>query len=410
GLATLRNAPGVKPEELRQLGLENWLDRRGPVSRQALQDYVAANKVGLEEVRKGYPSNQPTRFPSPEYQLPGGENYRETLLTLPTAAAKQSEAKYAEIERLRDQLDKHYGQLGETQPDAVRETARNSIRDILAQIRELQGGVANPDVFHSSHWPADPNPVAHYRTTDRTIGGKKTLFLEEVQSDWHQTGRKEGYRGDPKLSTEQLIALQHEHANLGNEIERLDAETIHLPFAQRNAILDQNNLDAKLARSSEIRAILDRHQPGAGVPDAPFRSTWPELTLKRAVRDAAEGGYDQIAWTPGKVQAERYPAAEGDITHGMESFYDKMLPTAANKIGKKYGAHTGKAEMGEHTVHPLPITPQLRDTALRKGFPLFQLGAGGAGMGMLAAQGADYELQSEENALGPAAPPGTPPH
>jgi hypothetical protein len=31
------------------------------------------------------------------------------------------------------------------------------------------------------------------RLNDRVVDGKNTLFIEEIQSDWHQTGRKEGY-------------------------------------------------------------------------------------------------------------------------------------------------------------------------------------------------------------------------
>ena len=38
-----------------------------------------------------------------------------------------------------------------------------------------------PD-YQSGHFD-EPNILAHFRTTDRTIDGKKTLFVEEIQSD-----------------------------------------------------------------------------------------------------------------------------------------------------------------------------------------------------------------------------------
>jgi hypothetical protein len=44
----------------------------------------------------------------------------------------------------------------------------------------------------------------------------------------------------------------------------------------------------------------------SGVPDAPFKTTWHELALKRAIQLASEGGYDRVAFTTGKTQAERY--------------------------------------------------------------------------------------------------------
>ena len=43
------------------------------------------------------------------------------------------------------------------------------------------------------------------------------------------------------------------------------------------------------------------------VPDAPYKKgTWEELVFKRALRYAIEGGFDAIAWTPGRVQVDRY--------------------------------------------------------------------------------------------------------
>ena len=43
------------------------------------------------------------------------------------------------------------------------------------------------------------------------------------------------------------------------------------------------------------------------VPDAPFKGTaWAELAMKRMIRMAAEKGFDQIAWTTGQQQADRY--------------------------------------------------------------------------------------------------------
>ena len=42
------------------------------------------------------------------------------------------------------------------------------------------------------------------------------------------------------------------------------------------------------------------------VPDAPFKSSWHELTLKRMLRYAAENGYDKLAFIDGEKTADRY--------------------------------------------------------------------------------------------------------
>src|SRR5690606_32506875 len=56
--------------------------------------------------------------------------------------------------------------------------------------------------------------------------------------------------------------------------------------------------------SPEIKPIYDN--ASNLVPDAPFKTAWPELALKRMIRLAAEEGKDRISWTPGEAQAARY--------------------------------------------------------------------------------------------------------
>jgi hypothetical protein len=435
-LGSLRNAPGVKPAELEQLGLEGWLgQQQGPVSKQTLADYIAANKVQLGEVTK-----ETARVPPPgasaeavaeyhkqrqaapakfgTYQLPGGENYRETLLTLPS----KTPAKEVTAKKLADTYGENWSELGAYEQQRYIDEAR------ALNERGLTG-----EGFRGSHWD-EPNVLAHLRTNERDIGGKKTLFMEEAQSDWHQTGRKQGYQGDvPLLSAEQRQALARERNVLSFEIDqlhgqmgnRLPGETAADAIARRNAIIAQ--IAPIQARMDEIGASFGPAKNA--VPNAPFKTTWHELALKRAIRDAAEGGFEQLAWTPGSVQNKRYPDPNRPDS-AMEGFYDKMLPAAANKIGKPHGAQVGREQMFEgspehwepyrqpnglwgveHTrsgftselnlptreaaqaemyagasqnVHTLPITPSLREQALRKGFPMFAVPAGV--LGGLAAQ------------------------
>ena len=47
------------------------------------------------------------------------------------------------------------------------------------------------------HWPDEPNVMTHMRLSDRlSPEGKKLLHIEEIQSDWHQAGRKKGYKSE----------------------------------------------------------------------------------------------------------------------------------------------------------------------------------------------------------------------
>jgi hypothetical protein len=53
-------------------------------------------------------------------------------------------------------------------------------------------GHKSAEKYRSSHFD-QPNILAHMRLNDRVVDGKNTLFIEEIQSDWHQAGRKKGY-------------------------------------------------------------------------------------------------------------------------------------------------------------------------------------------------------------------------
>ena len=49
--------------------------------------------------------------------------------------------------------------------------------------------------FTTGHWET-PNVLAHVRFNERTgPNGERVLFIEEIQSDWAQEGKKKGFVG-----------------------------------------------------------------------------------------------------------------------------------------------------------------------------------------------------------------------
>lgn len=299
-----------------------------------------------------------------------------------------------------------YLRRSEGESFATFEEARAALESKLSSEAER----SRPDVYKSSHWD-EANVLAHVRLNDRTdADGKKVLFVEEIQSDWHQAGRKKGYKGDALPNG--MRVEPETNKNLGN-FRVVDAE---------------GNLVAH--GDTEQAAIENVGGTGKGqVPDAPFRKTWHEFAFKRIIRMAAEGGYDRVAWTTGEQQAERYDLSkqishieyvkskdgtyfvaayqdegdqhgvveknnlsEDDLSdvigkevaakivagegkkfkgaqngakrlggvdlkvggEGMKGFYDKILPEFANKFGKKFGAKVGGASLetegGDYTI------------------------------------------------------------
>lgn len=251
-MGTLRNAPGVKAEELKWLGLEDWLKAQdGAVTKEAVLGFVQANQIQVEEVTKGganisdetvaairewvdaesdrdpsagrfseddwaslrrgdsemigmlegfgvpgdlmaplYAAG-PTKFGSDT--LPGGENYREVLLTLPPKDDDNALKALSDAHRARADAVATYKQLIEElgQGDERTQAARDEWMLAARAADEAQEAVNNlGKPYQSSHWD-EANVLAHVRLNDRVIDGKRTLFVEEVQSDFGQDLRKQ---------------------------------------------------------------------------------------------------------------------------------------------------------------------------------------------------------------------------
>ena len=183
--------------------------------------------------------------------------------------------------------------------------------------------------YYSQHWQNIPNILAHIRFNERIYNGKKILFIEEIQSDWHQTARKEGYEGgkeDLIESREQVSKIKAKLEGIREEafdkwvedakqkqgLTEEAARRIGKPLHSDNLIVMNypvllnrfNNMNDTLRSAEWAMQLIENTD--RSVPDAPFKKTWKILALKRMVKYAADNGFDGIAWTNGEVQAERY--------------------------------------------------------------------------------------------------------
>lgn len=423
------------------------------------QDYQNAIGEGVEG----------TKFS--KFQLPGGENYRELLLTLPTVRENVSEADVVA------QAKVDAKGLGESW-DELGPYSRQRFKDAVRQRFESAAG------FRGGHFE-EPNVLAHVRFNDRTDAqGNKILFIEEIQSDWMQKGREKGFAPkDIEAKLDQFYKGIESKYGTGTKIADLPKE-----------VRDEHS------RLHQLRF--------ESVPNAPFKKTWHELVLKRMLRYAAENDYDKIAWTTGSQQNARYdlskqldrieyfknpdgktydisgwkddnkvlsvPTVPGNeladtvgkeianrITNGegneevegkdriptgvkilkgknlevggegMKGFYNQMIPSFLNKYAKKWGRRVGETELdlggfsgsredfakgkGEilkEKVHSLDITPSMRSEVVERGQPLFekqeQFGLPGMPKSEMPSKGLESKKPQAENLLsGFEAPKGT---
>ena len=137
--------------------------------------------------------------------------------------------------------------------------------------------------------------MAHVRTTVRiTPQGGRLLVMEEIQSDWNQALRK---------------AIQ-------------EARVRHTEDADECDLIEWDD---------------DLDPP----PDNPYLNHWLEAALRMMLLLAANPGLAGIAWLPGTMHAERYPWANAE---GLKAFYDRIVPAAAEKLAKSWGARLEAAQ------------------------------------------------------------------
>lgn len=304
---------------------------------------------------------KPTKFSA--YTEPGGENYREVLLRVPerttNAVSMETEGRAQALYEssaspFSDPLDPW---------EALPQEQRNYWLDKVDK-----GAPDQP--FRGSHWD-EPNVLAHIRMNDRVgPNGEKVLHVEELQSDWHQKGRREGYQSaepvDPakiaraKQAMDDLtIKYNVERQRLGQEMgedwrsNRVAArpELQNIKTEYELAVDDYERLTSKIR---------------SGVPDAPFKETpeWMGLAMKRVLDEAVAGGYDAVSWTPGVKQADRYSLRKVAEWIGYEPSTGKLLADDAAQNSVHRGHYAPEAlpdVIGKEAADRLLASPLNKD-------------------------------------------------
>lgn len=280
-----------------------------------------------------------------KWTLPGErENYQEKLLTLPTRTTPE---RLAAINEYNDaaKARQSYLDAGNLVPGDV----ETRFLDAQQAMRKEATG-SNPN-YSSPHWGDEPNVVAHVRFSDRpAVDGAKTLFMEEAQSDWHSAGRHEGYN-NPKEIKELARQLDNALAAYQTKSKALAAnpEDAQVKADARAAFQETQRLERAYNAAASTR----------GVPDAPFKQSWHELAMKRMLREAAEKGYDRLAWTTGDQQAALYDLSkhigrieydpENNELHAFDPQGKKVLDENVDPTVKELARYIGQ-EHAENLV------------------------------------------------------------
>jgi hypothetical protein len=303
----------------------------------------------------------------------------------------------------------------------------------LLQAGEIKQVPRTPD-YRSLHFD-EPNIIAHMRVDDRfDASGNKVLFVEELQSDWGQQGKKRGFQTSEKADLPEGTKV-YDPGMLPPGSEPMF--TVQLPESVYGRNLFYGRTREEAIESAQNFIAQRSANP---LPSAPFvqnTEDWLNLSLKRLITDAVNNDYKKVAFINGQQSADRYdlskqvddlrygddilvalrdgqivvtkeakpeelsnvvgkeiadrllkaPEMEGNgyrrLTgldlkvggEGMKKFYDQIIPNTVNKLLKKLGGgkmETVKLEDGLEQIG-FTITPEMREL-VKGGLPLFAKG------------------------------------
>jgi len=423
----LLNKGLVKAEEVEWSGINDWLDlTEGKITREQVQDYLAQGGVQVEETVLGRAKKKDDKpLTWGEWSEPDENGHKEMKASSGSKIIyKPKNSNSGPGTPLRDDYvvidsnGRHQGTVNDLEhakqiTSAFESSAgmgvtptrynRNNLvlpngknyREVLLTLpsKKVKGR-------NYGHWEQS-NVLAHTRLNDRVdTDGKRVLFVEEVQSDWGQKGKKEGFVVSlPPLKElpNDVVVTKKYNATI-DEVEYIKAEFTRInriitnlfdaadfnPEKRKkyNAIVDgekgdrfldlshkftdfnsYNRIDRVLntvphseflewrelireivptafetdpyesrqiwvaiqsnarigtgetkeeAKKEALDVINENRKFPDGIASAPFVTKtegWVNLALKRIMIMAAEEGYDSVAFSNGKQNADRYNLA-----------------------------------------------------------------------------------------------------
>jgi hypothetical protein len=328
---------GVKAEEIKWSGIEQFLEGKKSVTKAELQEFIAGSQLQIEEQTRDKKTDRNIKVK----KLPNKARGLYVDGQLVETFTENKNGFYVP----ESNPDVEYGS-----EDLIIEGYANKFKQQYKWDKyKLKGGknyreilfrVPNSNYSNSSmqtHWGEGAKGVlAHARIQDFKVDGKKMLFVEEIQSDWHNEGHKKGYLPKGKEINKSYHRLKMELDNVLPQAYNTDAFTDIKSRLNSNGLSDADakeilkrvikskkewNYDTLVAyadglnekeiafinsaveKYSQIQENLEYAQKTT-VSDAPFKDNYHEFVLKSLIRKAAEQGYDSIGWTTADIQSK----------------------------------------------------------------------------------------------------------
>jgi hypothetical protein len=340
----LLNLPGVKKSEFEASGYDQAFAGQPQITREQVAEHFHGNRTPIEE-KMFHTENT---------------NY-ESMAALENEYSKKFNDLFKRKMAFREAnpgVDTY--KWGDEESDALQAELKQKRADIRERTKNI---VSHGDPYHEEHMlpggenyrevalkhggddvkfegvnghlGGEKNILAHVLMKDRTDNeGKRLLHLDELQSDWAQQGRDRGFDQDPEerqriisefedyskdLRQRALEAVLQRARDMGQDEQDIGVATdlIQSEPSPENLAYYAGGED-EAHRFSEMRLQAEKAQNA--ISPAPYvtkTDDWVDLGLKRALMEAAKGGHDKLAWSPGDVVADRYNLSKHikDIHH-----------------------------------------------------------------------------------------------
>jgi hypothetical protein len=281
-----------------------------PDIRQAVLDFGAA-KLDYQKHSKPARFEQKPKFDG--YNIPGGTNAREIYLTLP--GVKEGAISKAETARLDELAQKRVWRISPigSSLDGLSPAEQSEYFSLIDK-REKAGAAFTAPGAHAVSPEADKNRLAHIFLDERKDAkGDRVLFVQEMQSDWAQTGRNKGFFDfgqkaelpeGTKIFEPGAFGLPLGPLPLPGQTDQVFTVQIPRSVFGRSLFYGTTREEA-LANAQSFVA-----KPSlSAIPSAPFVTNtedWLNLSLKRVIKEAVDNDIDTVAFIKGEQAADKY--------------------------------------------------------------------------------------------------------
>jgi hypothetical protein len=431
----VENAVNANPPPLvsQIVSAENDYYVRDPITGRIIAEDLSLDDAADEAERIGGDFGSfgtGTKFP--EYTLPGGENYREIKLTLPVGENKKffgphftepnilaharvsdrvgpngerilhieeiqsdwhqkgREKGYGErTKRYEKEYDEYLKDLKQRYQDRLTATYAPGEKDPIKQYEMIPASLMlerDPEKMASVFGESEIDKLRDkFALVYQERSQKKLVPDAPFKKDWHELVLKRLVDDAAKKGYDKVVITPG-----SQQVKRYEDEF-------------RKSVDRIEFGRSGDRAWVNAYRDGENIFGEDLRPQNGGWVSAQPI----EGETRALEEIVGKDIANRFSSGEAttfegaDLTiggEGMKGFYDLMVPSAINKMYGKYGVKVSPYELsvpkkdqrfGLPTenigVHSFDITPELRQSVLEKGQPLYQVAplvpAGAAALG-----------------------------